>query len=62
MQGHCPEAMPLLDGAMRDSANDIGVKRTVCFAGVRCSMRVRFGLGREKQVNSIEIRWPRIDS
>jgi hypothetical protein len=54
--------MPLLDGAMRDSANDIGVKRTVCFAGVRCSMRVRFGLGREKQVNSIEIRWPRIDS
>ncbi|MGA3040081.1 MAG: tetratricopeptide repeat protein [Bryobacteraceae bacterium] len=38
LQGHCPEAMPLLDAAMRDSANDTSVKRTVSFAGVRCSM------------------------
>ena len=38
VQGHCPEAMPLLDAAMRDSANDTSVKRTVSFAGVRCSM------------------------
>jgi tetratricopeptide (TPR) repeat protein len=38
LQGHCPEAMPLLDAAMRDSANEPSVKRRVSFAGVRCSM------------------------
>ena len=38
LQGHCAEAMPLLDEAMRDKANETGVKRTVSFAGVRCSM------------------------
>src|SRR5690348_18166106 len=38
LQGDCAGAMPLLDQAMRDSANDTSVKRTVSFAGVRCSM------------------------
>ncbi|HME10052.1 MAG TPA: tetratricopeptide repeat protein [Bryobacteraceae bacterium] len=37
-QGRCPEAMPLLDQAMRDPANDVAAKRTVSLAGVRCSM------------------------
>lgn len=38
LKGHCAEAMPLLDEAMRDSVNNTDVKRTVSFAGVRCSM------------------------
>ena len=38
LQGDCAGAMPLLDQAMRDSATETSVKRTVGFAGVRCSM------------------------
>jgi tetratricopeptide (TPR) repeat protein len=37
-QGRCPEAMPVLDKAMRDSASDLTAKRLVSLAGVRCSM------------------------
>jgi len=37
-KGNCAEAMPLLDDAMRDASNANDVKRTVSFAGVRCSM------------------------
>ncbi len=38
LKGHCPEAMPLLDEAMHDQSNNTDTKRTVSFAGVRCSM------------------------
>ncbi|MBV9158750.1 MAG: tetratricopeptide repeat protein [Acidobacteriaceae bacterium] len=38
LNGHCPEAMPLLDEAMRDQSNSTDTKRTVSLAGVRCSM------------------------
>lgn len=38
LKGHCPDAMPLLDEAMRNQANNNDTKRTVSFAGVRCSM------------------------
>jgi tetratricopeptide (TPR) repeat protein len=38
LKGHCPDAMPLLDQAMRDAAVKPDVKRTVSIAGVRCSM------------------------
>ena len=38
MKGQCSDAMPLLDEAMRDSANKPEVKRGVSLAGVRCSM------------------------
>ncbi len=38
LKGHCGDAMPLLDQAMRDTADKNDVKRTVSFAGVRCSM------------------------
>jgi tetratricopeptide (TPR) repeat protein len=36
--GHCAEAMPLLDEAMRDSQLSTAEKRPVSTAGVRCSM------------------------
>ncbi len=36
--GHCNDAMPLLDQAMRDPNTKLDVKRTVSFAGVRCAM------------------------
>ena len=36
--GQCSEAMPLLDAVMRDQSSSIEAKRTVSFAGVRCSM------------------------
>jgi tetratricopeptide (TPR) repeat protein len=38
MAGHCTEAMPLLDEAMRDSQIQVADKRPVSTAGVRCSM------------------------
>ena len=38
LDGHCQDAMPLLDRAMRDASNSVDTKRTVSFAGVRCSM------------------------
>ncbi len=38
LKGHCAEALPLLEQAMRDAADKNDVKRTVSFAGVRCSM------------------------
>jgi len=38
LEGHCAEALPLLDEAMRDAANGLDTKRTVSFAGVRCAM------------------------
>jgi tetratricopeptide (TPR) repeat protein len=38
MKGQCTEAMPLLDEAMRDPATATTTKRSVSFAGVRCSM------------------------
>jgi len=38
LQGHCAEAMPLLDQAMRDAGNSVDAKRKAAFAGVRCSM------------------------
>jgi tetratricopeptide (TPR) repeat protein len=38
LAGHCPEAMPELDAAMRDPSVSDGDKRTVSTAGVRCSM------------------------
>ncbi len=38
LKGQCAAAMPLLDQAMRDAANQPGTKRTVSLAGVRCSM------------------------
>jgi Tfp pilus assembly protein PilF len=38
MAGHCAEAMPELDAAMRDPAVSDPDKRTVSTAGVRCSM------------------------
>jgi tetratricopeptide (TPR) repeat protein len=38
LDGHCGEAMQLLDGAMRDPAAALDTKRTVAFAGVRCAM------------------------
>jgi tetratricopeptide (TPR) repeat protein len=38
LQGHCTEAMPLLDETMRDSGSGLDVKRKASFAGVRCSM------------------------
>src|ERR1017187_337246 len=37
-EGGCPEAMPLLDQAMRDTGSGLDVKRKASFAGVRCSM------------------------
>ncbi len=38
LDGRCPDAMPLLDRAMRDASTSVDTKRTVSFAGVRCSM------------------------
>lgn len=38
LKGHCPDAMPVLDEAMRDAATKLDEKRTVSLAGVRCSM------------------------
>ncbi|HXP08352.1 MAG TPA: hypothetical protein VN828_07650, partial [Acidobacteriaceae bacterium] len=38
LKGRCSEAMPLLDQAMRDPATQLDTKRSVSFAGVRCSM------------------------
>lgn len=38
MKGHCTDAMPVLEQVMRDTAEKNDVKRTVSFAGVRCSM------------------------
>jgi tetratricopeptide (TPR) repeat protein len=38
LKSNCGEAMPLLDQAMRDPAVSTDTKRTVSFAGVRCSM------------------------
>ena len=38
LKGECTEAMPLLDQAMRDSTVVQDSKRSVSFAGVRCSM------------------------
>jgi tetratricopeptide (TPR) repeat protein len=38
LEGHCADALPLLDEAMRDGRNDLSAKRTVSFAGVRCAM------------------------
>lgn len=38
MAGHCQEAMPLLDGSMRGQDTTTATRRTVAFAGVRCSM------------------------
>jgi tetratricopeptide (TPR) repeat protein len=38
MESRCPEAMPLLDQAMRDAQAPDSEKRTVSTAGVRCSM------------------------
>jgi tetratricopeptide (TPR) repeat protein len=38
MEGRCPEAMPLLDQAMRDAQAPDSEKRTVSTAGIRCAM------------------------
>lgn len=38
LKGHCAEAMPLLENAMRDASTQMEVKRSVSLAGVRCSM------------------------
>jgi tetratricopeptide (TPR) repeat protein len=38
MKSQCSDAMPLLDQAMRDASVTTDAKRTVSFAGVRCSM------------------------
>ncbi len=38
LEGHCAQAMPLLDAGMRDAANAVDAKRTIALAGVRCSM------------------------
>jgi len=38
MQGRCADALPVLDESMRDAGGSVAAKRTVAFAGVRCSM------------------------
>jgi len=38
LEGHCTEAMPLLDAGMRDAAATVDGKRTIALAGVRCAM------------------------
>jgi tetratricopeptide (TPR) repeat protein len=38
LDGHCAEAMPLLDATMREAGSGLDVKRTASFAGVRCAM------------------------
>ena len=38
IEGHCTEAMPLLDAGMRDASATVEAKRTIAFAGVRCAM------------------------
>src|SRR5438309_6194780 len=38
MQGNCPEALPLLDAAMRNPGYNNEFKHTVGLAGVNCSM------------------------